>query len=58
MKVLVCDFKNYRSVEQRFHHRLLAAPIVVPQLELSAVFVLPGFVQIGDDRKAPGQASS
>src|SRR6266478_2125890 len=57
VKVLVGNFKNHRPVEQRFHCGLAPASIVVPQFELSAVLMLPGFVEVCDERKAPGQAS-
>jgi hypothetical protein len=50
--VLVGNLKYYRSIEDWLNHDFAAAPIRVPQFELTAILMLPGFIQVSNESYA------
>src|SRR5438477_826235 len=47
------DFENCRPVEQRLYGNFAFRPFRVPQLQLPAVFMLPVFIEINNQRNTP-----
>ena len=46
MKMAVSDIKYYRSIKDRFYHRLAPSGIAIPEFQLASVLMLPIFVEV------------